>query len=291
MIPGFLYAVLSAAAFGLLAIFGKLGAILQIPPSNLLTYRFLVGSIFFILLFIVKDTSLFKIDMKSLIKAGIAGGVFYLLQSYFFFKALEYIPASTTSLILYIYPLTVSLLSFFFFGTRIDSKLFISLILIALGCSMIFYDAFSRRLDLRGILFAVSAMMVFSFYLIFVQKTLKNVKPITFSFYVILSTAVAFSTFNNPLKIVELNINQFILAILIGIIPTFLAISMQFVAIEKIGSVYTSIFSTIEPIVTVTASYLFLGDRIVLPQIIGMVSIILGILLPNLSLLKRRANG
>ncbi len=291
MISGFIYALLSAAAFGLLAIFGKLGSILQIPASNLLTYRFVVGSIFFILFFIFKDRSLFRIDLKNLMKAGIAGGVFYLLQSYFFFKALEYVPASTTSLILYIYPLTVSLLSMIFFRTRIDRNLLISLILIAIGCSMIFYDAFSRRLDMRGILFAVSAMMVFSFYLIFVQKTLRGVKPMTFSFYVILSTAVAFSLFNNPFSIVELNIKQLILAILIGVIPTFLAISMQFVAIEKIGSVYTSIFSTIEPIITVAASYLFLGDSIVLLQIIGMVSIITGIVLPNLNLLKRGINA
>lgn len=291
MLLGIFYAITSAVCFGFLAIFGKYGTILHIPAGDLLTYRFLVGSILFAIFFILKDITLFKIDLKNFIKAAITGGVFYLLQSFCFFKALEYIPASTTSLILYIYPLTVAILSKIIFKTRININMIFSLILIAIGCSLIFYDAFSRRLDLKGISFAVSAMLIFSTYLIFVQKTLRGINPITYSFYVILTTGITFSIFNSPIEIVTLNGQQLILAILIGIIPTFLAIALQFIAIEKIGSVYTSIFSTVEPVVTVFASYLFLGDNIVIFQISGMFAIIIGIILPNLNLIRRGLNG
>ncbi|ADR18156.1 DMT family transporter [Calditerrivibrio nitroreducens] len=289
MISGIFYALLSATFFGFLGIFGKYGTILKISATELLTYRFIIGSLFFILFFLLKDRKLFRIDLKNFIRACVAGGIFYLLMSYFFFKALEYIPASTTSLILYIYPLMVSILSILFFGIKISRSLFISLILIASGCILIFYDAFNRSLDLRGVLFAFLAMLVFSFYLIYVQKTISNVKPITFSFYVILTAGLSFTLFNNPIGIFNLNNKQIVLVILIGIIPTFLAVMLQFIAIEKIGSVYTSIFSTIEPIVTVSASYFFLDDNIVIQQVMGMFMIILGIVLPNLKILKKRS--
>jgi len=289
MISGIFYALLSATFFGFLGIFGKYGTILKISATELLTYRFIIGSLFFILFFLLKDRKLFRIDLKNFIRACVAGGIFYLLMSYFFFKALEYIPASTTSLILYIYPLMVSILSILFFGIKISRSLFISLILIASGCILIFYDAFNRSLDLRGVLFAFLAMLVFSFYLIYVQKTISNVKPITFSFYVILTAGLSFTLFNNPIGILNLNNKQIVLVVLIGIIPTFLAVMLQFIAIEKIGSVYTSIFSTIEPIVTVSASYFFLDDNIVIQQVMGMFMIILGIVLPNLKILKKRS--
>ncbi|MGB9730455.1 MULTISPECIES: DMT family transporter [Calditerrivibrio] len=289
MITGIFYSLFSATCFGFLAIFGKYGTILKISATELLTYRFIIGSLFFILFFLLKDRKLFRIDFENFIRACVAGGIFYLLMSYFFFKALEYVPASTTSLILYIYPFTVSILSMFFFKIKISRSLLISLILIASGCILIFYDAFNRSLDLRGVLFAVLAMLVFSFYLIYVQKTISNIKPITFSFYVIFTAGISFSISNNPLGILHLNSKQLILVILIGIIPTFLAVTLQFIAIEKIGSVNTAIFSTVEPIVTVSASYFLLGDNIVIQQVMGMFMIILGIVLPNLKNIKKRS--
>ncbi|MCX8083879.1 MAG: DMT family transporter [Calditerrivibrio sp.] len=287
MIVGILYCLLSAIAFGFLAILGKLGTNLGVGSLQLLTYRFVIASSLFFIFFLMKDRTLFKICLKDLMKAIFAGGVLYLLQSFFFFKALEYISASTTSLILYIYPLTVAVLSRIFFKARITSNNILSMVLIALGCGMIFYDAFARKQDIKGVAFAAGAMLVFSFYLIFVQKSLKNIRPMTFSFYVILSTAVAFSFFNNPIDIFYLNREQALVSVLIGLVPTFLAVSLLYVAIDKIGSFYASIFSTIEPVVTVTASALMLGERVVLLQITGMILILLGIIIPNIGYIVR----
>jgi drug/metabolite transporter (DMT)-like permease len=73
-----------------------------------------------------------------------------------------------------------------------------------------------------------------------------------------------------------------------GLIPTFIAVTLLYIAVEKIGSVYASIFSTVEPIVTVTASYLILNENIVFIQIVGAIFILGGIILPNYTLLIKK---
>ncbi|MEF3255420.1 MAG: DMT family transporter, partial [Deferribacterales bacterium] len=149
------------------------------------------------------------------------------------------------------------------------------------GCSLVFYDAFLRQMSLTGIGYAIIAMTVFSFYLIFIQKSIKNINPLTFSFYVILTTAISFIILSNPTKFPPLTPEKIFIALGIALIPTFIAVTLLYIAIERIGSIYVSIFSTIEPIVTITASYILLKENVVILQIIGMISILLGIILPN----------
>lgn len=288
MATGFLYSILSAISFGMLAIFGKLAYNAGFTAQELLTYRFIIGSLFFIIFFAIKDISLFKIGFKDFLNAFFAGSVLYFIQSYAFIKSLEYIEASTASLILYAYPVTVTILSIIFFKTKISKSMFISLLLIMLGCLLIFYDALLRKVHFIGIFYALLAMSVFSFYLIFIQKALTRINPIIFSFYVIINTAFSYVIFFNSYNFVGLTQNKILIAIGIGFIPTFLAVLFLYIAIEKIGSVYASIFSTIEPVVTVTASFVILGERILFLQIIGMFLIIVGILLPNYAILWKR---
>lgn len=281
MIGGLVYSLISAASFGLLAIFGKFAHKAGFDTSELLTYRFMLASIMFAIYFLFKDLTLFKISLKDFLKAFLAGGVFYLIQSFAFIKSFEYISASTASLILYAYPITVTILSAIFFKTKIDASITISLILIMSGCSLVFYDAFLRQMSLTGIGYAIIAMTVFSFYLIFIQKSIKNINPLTFSFYVILTTAISFIILSNPTKFPPLTPEKIFIALGIALIPTFIAVTLLYIAIERIGSIYVSIFSTIEPIVTITASYILLKENVVILQIIGMISILLGIILPN----------
>lgn len=288
MISGFIYTIISAASFGMLAIFGKLAFKAGFLTEELLMYRFIFASIFFVIFFLIKDRSLFKISLKDFFKAFFAGAILYFIQAYAFIKALEFIAASTAALILYVYPLSVTILSMIFFKTKINRSMFLSLFLIMCGCCFIFYDAFSRNMSINGIFYAVLAMLTFSFYLIFIQKSLKNIKPITFSFYVILSTAFSFSLFSNPLNITSLTTEKFTIAMMTGLIPTFIAVTLLYIAVEKIGSVYASIFSTVEPIVTVTASYLILNENIVFIQIVGAIFILGGIILPNYTLLIKK---
>ena len=72
------------------------------------------------------------------------------------------------------------------------------------------------------------------------------------------------------------------LALSLGLVSTAIAYVFHFRAVETVGSAYTSIFSTFEPIMTVVMAFAVLGEDIVLLQIAGVLLIVAGIVMPNL---------
>jgi len=291
MIKGFALSVSAAFALGLLAILVKLSYQAGLEAMELLQYRWFTGAaILFVYLFL-KDRSLLRANPKTLLKAFLLGAVGHGIGSTCYFKALMYIPASSSALILYFYPVVVILLSILFLRMRVNRIVLLSLTLVISGCSLIFYDAILKALDIRGILFILAAMLICSCLFIMTQIFLRRERFMTLTFYMILFTALAFLPVHNPLHVFDLNGRQLLLCLSLGLIPTAIAYLFLFRAIETVGSAYTSIFSTFEPVTTVVMSFLVLNENIVFYQVLGMALIITGIILPNMKELvveKRR---
>jgi drug/metabolite transporter (DMT)-like permease len=282
---GLIYALISGASYGFLSIFGKLGLHAGIGPSELLAYRFWIASLVMLVVLAITDRSLIRPTLRTVTKGLILGFGFYGLQSFMFFQALTYIPASTATLIIYFYPLTVTILSMIFFKLKATRGVYVSLILISAGCALVFYDAFAKGLSMYGVGLAVASMLGFSVYLITAQFFLRGEHPLRITFYALLATALFFTLFNNPLKIFSLGASQLSIVLALALIPTVLAVSLLYKAIEQIGSAYTSIFSTLEPIVTVILAAFVLGEDVVAIQVSGMFLIIAGIVVPNIEYL------
>jgi drug/metabolite transporter (DMT)-like permease len=282
MFKGLIYSLVSAFCFGLLAILVKLAYQAGLKDVALLQYRFLLATLLFAGYLLILNPRLLKIRPATLAKTAFLGAILHGWQSTCFFKALKYIPASTNALILYLYPVIVTLLSIAVFRLKADRTIFLSLTLLAGGCALVFYDAFLKALNVTGLLFAAGTTLTFSVYLIMTQIFLKGEKSLTVTFYVILFTGVPFLFFNNPFDIVDLSFRQLLLALGIGLVPTALGITFQFLAIRELGSAHMSIFSTFEPVTTVLMAWLVLGETIVLLQVAGMGLILAGIILPNL---------
>ena len=109
----------------------------------------------------------------------------------------------------------------------------------------------------------------------------------TLTFYMVFLTGVLFSALSNPLRMAEMSGYQLFLGLCMGLIPTAAAYLLHFRAIEAVGSAYTSIFSTFEPVTTVVMAYLLLGENIVVWQVLGIPFIIGGIVLPNVQELRK----
>lgn len=285
---GILYAIISAVCIGSLAIFAKTGLAMGMEPLQIIQYRFAIGAIILFCWFGITQPKLLKISRKGLIKAGVLGICIYPFQSWFFIKALQYIPASTTSLIYYLYPLVTTLIAIVFTGLRPGRSVYQSLLLILAGCGLVFYNAFSQALDTRGIWFALVCMMTFSIYLTLVQRFTRNDEAKSISIWVTLFMALAVSTISPPLSILNLSLKGWGVALGLGIFPGAIAVSLVYRAVEAIGSAYTAMFSTIEPVTTVLLAALLLGESVDAIQVAGMGLIISGIILPNLHLIRQR---
>ncbi|TIH18169.1 DMT family transporter [Marinifilum sp. JC120] len=289
MVKGLVYSILSAIGLGTLAIFFKLGLAMGMEPLELIQYRFTLGAVVLFAWLGITSPRLLRVRPKVLIKAAVLGVLIYPLQSWLFIMALKHIPASTTSLIYYFYPLMTTLIAIVFLKLRPGRAVFAALGLIIAGSGLVFYNAFARQLDEQGIIYALGCMACFSIYLTVIQIFTRDDEAKVIVPYVILCMAIVFSLISSPLKIFTLNAQGWMIAVGLGVIPTALAISLLYRAVDAIGSANAAIFSTIEPVTTVLLAAFILGEHISLIQIFGMALILLGIILPNLQLLKRKA--
>lgn len=290
MIQGLLYAIISAIAFGSMAILVKLGYNAGLTGSVMMQYRFTYAVIILGLVLFIRDRSLLRISRTGLAGCAFIGLVVYWLQTTCFVTALATIPASTTSLVLYIHPVTVTLLSALLLKMKIDRLVTLSLTLVMGGSCLVFYDAFLKEVDPMGLLYAVGAMGFFSCYLILVQVLLKGIRPLTATFYVMLFAAISFTISGDLSVWLHPTWANVTIGLSLGIFPGVIAVTFLYLAIEKVGSAYACIFSSIEPVVTLSAAALFLGENVVLLQIGGALLIIAGIIIPNgrTLLLKRK---
>lgn len=289
MVKGLVYSILSALGLGTLAIFFKIGLGMGLEPLELIQYRFTLGAIALFLWLGITSPKLLMVRPRVLVKAAVLGICIYPLQSWLFIMALKHIPASTTSLIYYFYPLMTTLIAIVFLKLRPGRSIFMALGLIIAGSALVFYNAFAQQLDTQGIFYALACMACFSVYLTVIQIFTRDDEAKIIVPYVILCMAIVFSLLSSPMKIFELNGQGWLIAVGLGIIPTALAISLLYRAVDAIGSANAAIFSTIEPVTTVLLAAFVLGEHIASVQIAGMVLILLGIVLPNLQLLKSKS--
>ncbi|WP_285906814.1 DMT family transporter [Pseudodesulfovibrio pelocollis] len=293
MLQGLIYAVISAVAFGSLAVMVKLGFNAGLSGGEMMQYRFTFAALILGLVLLVRDRSLLAVTRAGLARCALIGMVIYWLQTSCFVLALETIPASTAALILYFYPVTVTLLSALIFRLKLDRVVLGSLVLVVAGCCLVFYDAFLKEADPTGLLYAVGAMCFFTCYLMVVQRVLRDVRPLTATFYVMLFAGVSFNLTGDMTPWLEPTWERMAFGLSLGLLPGVVAVAFLYKAVEKVGSAYASIFSSIEPVVTLAGAALLLGENVVLLQMGGTALIIAGVVIPNLRALalRRRVNA
>jgi len=282
VIQGLLLSLISAAAFASLPILVKIGYAAGMTGPVMMQYRFGFGAMTLLLYLLFKDRSLLHISPVGLLKCALLGSVVYWSQTTCFVAALETIPASTTSLVLYGHPMVVTLFSAIFLKMHVNRAVLASLMLVMAGCCLVFYDAFLREVQITGLMFAIGAMAVFSCYLVLVQVLLKNIRPLTATFYAMLFATFSFTISDDITAWWHIAGGQAAIGLALGMFPGVIAVTFLYLAIEKIGSAYTCIFSSVEPIITLVAAAVFLGEQVVLLQMGGAALIIVGIVLPNI---------
>jgi drug/metabolite transporter (DMT)-like permease len=258
-IAGFLLVALSAFCFGIMPILARAAFASGAGTSTLLFLRFLIGGLAMLGLMRVKRLTF--PGMKTMLLYSAMGALGYAGQSFSYFTALNYASASLVSLILYVYPALVTMISVLFLREKLTPKKIIALALALGGCAMIL--GLDGSGDPRGMLLALAAAAIYSVYIVGGSRIIKGGMAIQSSAVIMLSAALVFGVsvaaggFEPPRSAAG------IAAILaIALISTVAAIWSFFSGLERIGPTNTSLVSTLEPVVTVAGSFLFLGERL-----------------------------
>ncbi len=284
MALGVLLSLLAAASFSTSAIFAKLAYAAGLNVGQILQLRFTLAVPLMILFLLIKDRTLPNFSRSLVLKGILLGGMLYGIQSSCYYNALLYIPASTASLILYFYPVAVAIMAKLFFKQAIGRVGALALAIVAAGCGLVFFDAFQRSLEPLGLILAFGASATYSCYLIALQVAVRNERPLILTFHVILFAALTFNLLGDSSYLLHIDRPGLIFGGGLALFSTIMGLGFLYLAVDRLGSAHAAVIFTFEPILVVALSRIVLNERIVVWQIAGMILIIAGIIIKNLSI-------
>lgn len=280
---GYIYVLLSAFFFALIAVIGKTVLNTGINVFDLLVLQYAMAVLILLAYHAVKDIRklyLSREDLKTVLIQGVIGSSG---TTILFYLALEQLDAGIASMLLFTHPVLVNLYFMAVNTKKITRTSNLSLLAAFLGCIMVIniFNINMNQTPLAGLIFGIMSSFAYAFYNVHAEIKLKNFEPLVINFYTTLSTlAVAlilhpgFFRFEFTMTL-DLLVYICELAVISGILP----VIFIYKGISLVGADKASITATSELPITIVLSFLMLGERMSLLQLVGILLIICSIVI------------
>jgi drug/metabolite transporter (DMT)-like permease len=264
----------SGAAFGAMAVFGKLAYGDGATVGTLLAVRFVLAAALFWTLILAGGAAQ---EVRALgrrdVGAGLAlGACGYAIQACCYFAALERIDASLLSLLLYTFPAMVAAAAVALGRERIDRRRLAALGLALGGLVLVVTGAGAGALDPLGAALGLGAAVVYSTYILVSDGIVGRVRPRVLSALVCTGAAASLtvgSALLGELRPGELTVAGWGWLACLAVVSTVASISLFFAGLRRVGPTIASILATVEPLVTVLLAFLVFGETLGLLQLAG----------------------
>jgi drug/metabolite transporter, DME family len=272
--------LVSGFCFGFLGLFGKKAYSAGLSPGEFLALRFSLAALMLGGWFLLRDRSRLAIGKENAIRAFLLGSFGYALFSTCYFTALQGLSVSLTALLLYLYPVWVTVGSWLFLGEALSRIHLIALPVSLTGLVLLLFGEFSIR-DTSFLAIGVMASVFYSKYILFSRKLLKNAPPLSSAFYVMLGAASVLSLLH--LRSLPTEFNAWIMLSGTSLISTIAAISLFLAGLQKLSGAEASMLSLAEPFTAVLIGIIFFGDAFLPMQWAGALLISAGMVLTALA--------
>jgi len=266
----------SGAAFGAMAIFGKLAYGEGATVATLLAVRFSLAAVVFLAIVLAggspRRRELRALPRRDLATAVGLGACGYALQAGCYFAALTRIDASLLSLMLYTYPALVAAAAVALGRERIDRRRVAALALASSGLVCVVAGAGTGAIDPAGAALGVVAACVYTTYILVGEGVAGRMRPMALSAIVCTGAAVSLTaggTLLGEFHPGALTVAGWGWLACLGGVSTVAAISLFFAGLRRVGPTAASILSTVEPVVTVVLAAAVFGELLSPVQLAG----------------------
>ncbi len=273
----------SGAAFGAMAIFGKLAYDEGATVGTLLAVRFLLAAAMFWAIVVVTRAArelraIRGRDARTALALGAAG---YAAQAGCYFAALDRIDASLLSLLLYTFPAIVAVAAVVLGRERLDGRRLAALVLASGGIALVVAGAGAGALDPVGAALALGAAFIYSSYILASEGVAGRVHWSLLSALVCTGAAVTLTAASIGLgefRPAELSLAGWGWLGCIAAVSTVAAVGLFFVGLRRVGPTTASILFTVEPVATVVLAFLVFGETLGPVQILGGLGVVAAVL-------------
>jgi drug/metabolite transporter (DMT)-like permease len=259
------YIIVSAIAFGAMAIFARYAYAAGADVLGVLISRFVLAGLVLAAVMVVARKPWPR--GRPLVAAIGMGAVGYAGQAACYFAALNHASAGLVALLLYAYPTLVCLLAAAFLGQKLTPRIAALLAASFVGIALTLGGGHGTAL---GFALSLAAALIYSVYIIVGARELRGTDALASATVICLSAAATMlvaSCFVSPTFPAEAA--GWWPLVLIALVSTVLAILTFFAGLRRVGPANASIVSTLEPVVTVGLAWLVLGEAIAPVQLVG----------------------
>ena len=266
-------------------IYGSLGLFvtqLAIPTAEIVFVRAALGCLALFLVLLSSGKNKEKVPVGSFIILLLLGaliGINWLLL----FDAYKYTYVSTATLIYYIQPIFVIILSTLFLKEKLTSRKIVGVVFAIVGMILINGIQLGGSDPKRGFILSLWAAILYAI-IVFINKANKKLAKIDGLVLTDIqmfgaALVMAFYTFTNYHgEFAHLDKKSIIIMIILGIVHTALAYYLYFTSIKHVDGQSLAVLGYIDPASALLFSALFLHERLTIMQWIGAVLILGGAL-------------
>jgi drug/metabolite transporter (DMT)-like permease len=189
--------LLSAACFGAMAIFGKLAFAAGVPTDALVLLRFTAAALLLGLLLLVRpslrrhETTDPRPVLPAVLIALGLGAFGYAVQASFYFAALERLDAPLVALVLYTFPVMVTIGAVLLGRERFTAARVAALVTATVGTVLVLAGAGGLGFDTVGVLLAFGGAVTYTVYILVSDTVLHRLPPVVLTTLVMTGAAAA----------------------------------------------------------------------------------------------------
>jgi len=272
---GMLCIVVSAAGFGAMPVFARIAYADGVDLPTLLFLRFLFAGL--LMAGVMAGRGLHWPRGRSRVLLVAMGAGAYAGQAFCYFGALHYASAGLTALLLYLYPVIVTLVSAVLARQRLSRQRLFAVLAALAGTGLAVGGSLAGRA--LGIVLGLGAALIYSVYILIGERVTRSEGAIESATVVMLSGAAVYGLallWRGPA--LPASGTGWMAVGVIALFSTVLAIVGFLAAMQRLGAADAATFSTLEPVITVVLAALFLGEAMGLGQALGGLVILLAVI-------------
>ena len=288
---GFLYGLLSSAAFGLIPLFSLPLLRAGISVQTALVYRFTIAALVLWPLLRLRGErfALRGIDLCKLAALSLS----YMVAVLFFFESFYHLPSGIAATIQFLYPVMVMLIRIAFFHERLYWNVGLAVALALGGVALLSIagpQSGASTVSFTGICLGLLSGLANGLYMIGLQVArIPNLSGLVMTFYIMAFgalIAVADGLLRGSLQWLDTG-PELVSATLLALVTAVFSNLTLILAIRRIGSTLASVLGVMEPLTAVAVGILVFGEPFTLPLAFGVALITGAVLLVMLAPRRR----
>jgi drug/metabolite transporter (DMT)-like permease len=287
-VKGLLLVLAAACAYGTMPILTKIAYANGVTLPALLAYRFLLAAV----LFAVLGWKAPALPWRKRLLLWAIGSVF-VGNALAYFTALQHTPAAVASLLLYSYPVMVTLVAPLLGLEQLRTRGVLAAVLAFGGCALTAAGAGMSGASATGVLLTLLSALIYAFYVVLSSRFASDIPAEAASAHLAQACAVYFvaaGAWSGELSVPP-TVTAWGLIVAIAVICTVVALRTFLAGLALIGPGRAAVASSVEVLITIALAVAFLGERIGPREIAGGTLILGAVALHNLRPQWRRGQA